>query len=251
LILGSGLGDLAEEVQDAVTISYGDIPHFTVSTVAGHAGQLVLGTLAGTPVVLMRGRTHLYEGYEPSAVSFPVRVMKRLGAGALIATNAAGGLNSSFQAGDLMALTDHVNLPGMAGLNPLRGPDEAELGPRFLNTSDCYDAELRATLKTLAAEAGATVREGVYAMVSGPNYESPAEVRFLRVIGADAVGMSTVPEVLVARHERMRVLGISAITNVHASEGDAAELSHHEVLETAERIKPVFSRLVKGVVATL
>jgi purine-nucleoside phosphorylase len=247
LILGSGLGGLADEIQDAAVVPYIDIPHFPISTVTGHAGQLVLGTLEGVSVAAMRGRVHFYEGYSLREVTFPVRVMRRLGAETLIVTNAAGGLNESFRTGDLMALTDHLNIMGMTGQNPLFGPDEPELGVRFLDMLGAYDADLRARALSVAHENGFTLREGVYAMVSGPAYETLAECRFLQRAGADAVGMSTVPEVMVARHERMRVLGISAITDMAVGQDATSEISHEDVLAAAERIKPRFEALIKGV----
>ncbi len=251
LILGSGLGDLADEILRSTVVPYAEIPHFPVSTVEGHAGQLVLGSLQGVDVAAMRGRVHYYEGYDLREVTFPVRVMRRLGAEILIVTNACGGLNESFQTGDLMLLSDHLNLLGMAGHNPLRGAHEPELGVRFLDMLNAYDPELRALAHRVAKTCGFTLREGVYAMVAGPNFESLAEIRFLQRGGADAVGMSTVPEVLVARHEQMRVLGISAVTDMAVGEGATSEISHADVLAAAERIKPRFAALVKGVLAEL
>jgi purine-nucleoside phosphorylase len=251
LILGSGLGDLADEIQRPVVVSYADIPHFPVSTVPGHAGQLVLGELQGTPVAAMRGRVHYYEGYSLRDVAFPVRVLRRLGAEALIVTNAAGGLNEAFSTGDLMVLTDHLNIMGMAGLSPLVGPDEPDLGVRFLDMLGAYDADLRAHAHRVAGEHGFSLQEGVYAMVGGPAYESMAEIRFLQRAGADAVGMSTIPEVVVARHERMRVLGISAITDMAVGPHAVHEISHADVLAAAERIKPHLLAVVRGVLSTL
>jgi purine-nucleoside phosphorylase len=251
LILGSGLGDLADEIVDAVAVPYGEIPHFPVSTVPGHAGTLVLGGLQGTPVVAMRGRVHFYEGYSLREITFPVRVMRRLGASVLIVTNAAGGLNEAFSTGDLMVLSDHLNLMGMAGQSPLVGPHEAELGVRFLDMLTAYDADLRATAHHAAAKHGFALREGVYAMVGGPSYETMAEIRFLQRSGADAVGMSTIPEVIVARHEGMRVLGISAITDMAVGGEAVHEISHADVLAAAERIKPHLAAVVRGVLAHL
>lgn len=251
LILGSGLGELADEIVDPTVISYPEIPGFPVSTVRGHAGQLVLGTLEGVPVVAMRGRIHFYEGYSLREVTFPVRVMRRLGADTLVVTNAAGGLNESFSTGDLMVLSDHLNLPGMVGQSPLLGPDEPELGVRFLDMLSAYDAELRASAHAVAEGAGFVLREGVYAMVSGPAFETLAEIRFLQRAGADAVGMSTVPEVMVARHERMRVLGISAITDMAVGHDAVAEITHDEVLAVADRLRPRFVTLVRGVLSRL
>ena len=247
LILGSGLGELADEIQSPVVVPYTQIPNFPVSTVTGHAGQLVLGELQGTPVVAMRGRIHFYEGYSLREVAFPVRVLRRLGAEVLIVTNAAGGLNESFSTGDLMVLTDHLNMMGMAGQSPLVGPDEPELGVRFLDMLSAYDAELRTHAHRVAEQHGFALREGVYAMVGGPAYETLAEIRFLQRAGADAVGMSTIPEVLVARHEGMRVLGISAITDMAVGKAAVHEISHADVLAAAERIKPRLASIVRGV----
>jgi purine-nucleoside phosphorylase len=232
-------------------VPYADIPYFPISTVAGHAGQLVIGELDGVPVVAMRGRVHYYEGYSLQEVTLPVRTMRRLGAEALIVTNAAGGLNEAFATGDLMVLVDHLNLMGMAGQSPLIGPDEPALGVRFLDMLSAYDAELRELAKRCAAAHGFSLREGVYAMVGGPSYETLAEIRFLQRAGADAVGMSTIPEVIVARHERMRVLGISAITDMAVGQAAVHEISHAEVLAAAEQIKPRLAAVVRGVVAGL
>ena len=251
LILGSGLGDLADEIEDATPVPYKSIPHFAVSTVQGHAGQLVLGSLCGTPVAAMRGRVHFYEGYSLHEVTFPVRVMKHLGADTLIVTNAAGGLNESFHTGDLMLLTDHLNIMGMAGQSPLRGPNDETLGVRFLDMLQAYDPDLRSTAHRVAKQSGFKAQEGVYAMVGGPAFESMAEIRFLQRAGADAVGMSTIPEVIVARHGGMRVLGISAITDMAVGAGAVSEISHHEVLAAAEEIKPRLSAVVRGVVDAL
>ena len=251
LILGSGLGDLANEIQSPVTIPFAEIPNFPVSTVAGHSGTLVIGTLHGTAVAVMRGRVHYYEGYSLRDVTFPVRVLRRLGAETLIVTNAAGGLNETFATGDLMVLSDHLNIMGMAGQSPLIGPDEPELGVRFLDMLNAYDADLRQLAHSVAVEHGFELREGVYAMVGGPAYETLAEIRFLQRVGADAVGMSTIPEVIVARHERMRVLGISAITDMAVGHDATSEISHADVLAAAERIKPRLTAVVRGVLATL
>jgi purine-nucleoside phosphorylase len=251
LILGSGLGDLADEIQSPVTVPFGEIPNFPISTVHGHVGQLVLGELQGVPVAAMRGRVHFYEGYSLRDVTFPVRVMRRLGAEVLIVTNAAGGLNEDFETGDLMVLTDHLNIMGMAGQSPLVGPDESELGVRFLDLLEAYDAELRALAHRVASQNGFSLREGVYAMVGGPAYETMAEIRFLQRGGADAVGMSTIPEVIVARHEHMRVLGMSAITDMAVGHAAVHEISHIDVLAAAERIKPRLAAVVRGVLAAL
>ena len=251
LILGSGLGDLADEIQAPVVVPYAEIPHFPRSTVAGHAGQLVIGQLEGVPVVAMRGRVHYYEGYSLQDVTLPVRTMRRLGAEVLIVTNAAGGLNEAYATGDLMLLSDHLNLMGMAGQSPLIGPDEPSLGVRFLDMLTAYDPALRELAKQCALRHGFGLREGVYAMVAGPSYETLAEIRFLQRAGADAVGMSTIPEVLVARHEQMRVLGISAITDMAVGQAAVAEISHAEVLAAAEQIKPRLAAIVRGVLAAL
>ncbi len=251
LILGTGLGDLADQIAAPTVVPYAEIPHYPVSTVPGHAGQLVLGELEGVPVVAMRGRVHLYEGYSVREVAFPVRVLRRLGAETLLVTNAAGGINESFEAGDLMVVRDHINLPGLAGHNPLIGRDTAELGVRFLDVLDAYDPELRRRAHAVAHEHGFALREGVYVMVAGPSFETPAELRYLQGIGADAVGMSTVPEVLVARHERMRVLGISCITNMTLGADAPSEVTHADVLSVAERVGPRLATVVRGVIGSL
>jgi purine-nucleoside phosphorylase len=251
LILGSGLGDLADDVELPVVVPYSEIPYFPVSTVVGHAGQLVVGTLRGVAVAVMRGRVHYYEGYSLHEVTFPVRVMRRLGADTLIVTNAAGGLNESFRTGDLMLLTDHLNIMGMAGQSPLLGPNDETLGLRFLDMLHAYDADLRRLAHQAAAQSGFQAREGVYAMVGGPAFETMAEIRFLQTAGADAVGMSTIPEVIVARHGGMRVLGISAITDMAVGPGAVSEISHIEVLAAAEEIKPRLAAVVRGVLAAM
>lgn len=247
LILGSGLGVLADLIEQPLTIPYGEIPHFPVSTVAGHAGELVIGTIAGRQVIMMKGRFHLYEGYEEAQVTFPVRVMKLLGIEKLIVTNAAGGVNRSFQPGDLMMITDHINLMGRS---PLVGPNLDEFGPRFPDMTEAYSRALRKVLKDTADELGIQLQEGVYAAMLGPAYETPAEIRMLQTIGADAVGMSTVPEVIVARHAGIEVLGISCITNMAAGLLDQP-LRHDEVVETAERVKEQFLKLVLNVIPKL
>ncbi|WP_027085024.1 purine-nucleoside phosphorylase [Cohnella panacarvi] len=243
LILGSGLGVLGEQLEDAVTIHYADIPHFPVSTVEGHAGELVIGRLQGRNVVLMRGRFHMYEGYEPERTAFPVRVMKALGVRTLLATNAAGGVNMSYKPGNLMLISDHLNLTGR---NPLIGPNDNALGARFPDMSEAYSRRLRAIAKETAAELGFSVQEGVYVGLLGPNYETPAEIRMFRTLGADAVGMSTVSEVIVARHSGIEVLGISCISNMAAGILDQP-LSHQEVMETTELVKEQFLSLVLNV----
>ncbi len=252
LVLGSGLSSLAESIQDAIHIPYAEIPHFPASTVEGHAGQLVVGQLAGVTVCAMQGRFHFYEGYTPQQITFPVRVMARLGIQTLILTNAAGGLNHSFRAGDLMLIEDHLNLVGMAGNHPLYGPNLAEFGPRFPSMTRTYDLGLARLLLETAAELEIPVQRGVYVMVSGPSFETPAEVRFLRNGGADAVGMSTAPEAIVAHHAGMRVLGISSITNVAVDSVESdADASHAEVLETGQQIVPRLTRLLIGLLGKL
>jgi xanthosine phosphorylase len=230
LVLGSGLGALADAVQDATAIPYRDLPGFPVGSVAGHAGRLVLGTLAGTPVVVLQGRAHLYEGIPASDLAIPVRTVRALGAETLVLTNAAGSLNPSAGPGSLMALSDHINL---MGANPLMGPNDDELGPRFVGLGDAYDSELRAALRAAADAEGVVLHEGVYLAVAGPSFETPAEIRAFKVLGADAVGMSTVPEVIVARHAGLRVAAVSAITNLAEGMGDEV-LSHEQTLANAE-----------------
>ncbi len=250
IVTGSGLAALANEVTEGESIAYGKIPGFPESTVEGHPGELVLGRLEGRVVAIQRGRVHFYEGYALPQVTFPLRVLRSLGASTLIVTNAAGGVNPDFHAGDLMLITDHIGLPAMAGHNPLYGPNDPLLGPRFPVMAGAYDRALRRTAQSIAADNGFTLREGVYAWVAGPSFETPAEIRFLRSVGADAVGMSTVPEVIVARHVGMRVLGISLISNDAADHEPAGEILpevHREVLEASARAVPRLATLVKGV----
>jgi len=260
IITGSGLGSLAEEVSGAECISYEEVPYFLSTTVQGHPGELVLGELAGKEAALMRGRIHFYEGHSLQRITFPIRVMRALGIDSLIVTNAAGGLNASFKAGDLMLITDHINLVGMAGVNPLRGHNDPRLGPRFVEMSAAYDVALRRIALSVAEELGLELQQGVYVMSAGPTFETPADVRFLRLVGADAVGMSTVPEVIVARHQGIRVLGISHISNVIPTEGAPApdkdqvlnDVSlHEEVLEAGREVVPKLSLLIKGVVSKI
>jgi purine-nucleoside phosphorylase len=241
LILGSGLGGFAEALSRPVTVDFGALPGFPRSSVEGHAGRLVLGFLEDLPVVAMAGRVHAYEGYAPWQVAFPARVLCRMGIRHLTVTNAAGGIHPDLQVGDLMAITDHLNL---SGANPLTGPNDDALGPRFPDLSEAYDAPARALLAEAAAAEACPLRQGVYACLSGPSYETPAEIRMLRTLGADAVGMSTVPEVLVAAHMGVPVTGISCITNLAAGLG-ATRLSHHEVGLAAERVKHLFGRLLR------
>jgi purine-nucleoside phosphorylase len=247
LVLGSGLGVLADEIENPVIIPYQEIPGFTVSTVVGHKGQLVIGTLEGKQVVAMQGRFHYYEGHGLDAVTFPIRVMKSLGVDTIIVTNAAGGINESYRPGDLMLIRDHIN---MTFRNPLIGPNDDTLGVRFPDMSEAYSKRLRALAKEVAAEQGIQLQEGVYVGLLGPSYETPAEIRMLRILGGDAVGMSTVPEVIVARHMSMNVLGISCISNMAAGILEQP-LSHEEVMETTEKVKTQFLQLIHGIVAKL
>jgi purine-nucleoside phosphorylase len=248
IVLGSGLGAFADSLTETREIPYRKIPGWPVSTVEGHAGVLAAGRLAGRSVLLLRGRVHYYEGYEIQQIGFPVRVLQRLGVCTLILTNAAGGIHPAFAAGDLMLITDHLNLIGIGGANPLRGPNDPRLGPRFPDMSAVYDPDLRWMTKAAAKRIRLPLREGVYAGVAGPSFETPAELRYLRQIGADAVGMSTVPEAIVARHAGLRVLGISAITN-KAAPHTAGPISHLEVLETSARIAPKLDRLIQAILA--
>lgn len=240
IILGSGLGAFADSLEKPVAIDYRDLPGFPTSSVHGHAGRLVLGFRAGVPIVAMQGRVHFYEGYEPWQVSFPARVLCRFGVKHLTITNAAGGINAGFKVGDLMAITDHLNL---SGFNPLVGPNVEALGPRFPDMSHAYDPELLEVLRAAAKGANITLREGVYVSLSGPSYETPAEIRMLRTLGGDAVGMSTVPEVIVASHMGVKVTGISCITNLAAGISQT-KLSHDEVSETANQVKGTFTTLL-------
>jgi len=251
MILGSGLGDIADEIGDTTAIPYAEIPHFARSSVPGHAGRLVIGMLEDQPVVAMQGRFHFYEGYSLQVVTLPVRVMYRLGAHTLIVTNAAGGVNAAYHPGDFMVIRDHINIPGMAGLNPLVGPNDERFGARFPPLAGAYDATLRALARSVAAtQPETTLHEGVYVMVTGPSYETSAELRLLHVLGADAVGMSTVPEVVVARHMNMRVLGLSLITNSATGE-ETEEIKHGEVLAVADAAHPKFAALVRGIVRAM
>jgi purine-nucleoside phosphorylase len=247
LILGSGLGVLADEIKNPVKIPYREIPDFPISTVAGHAGQLVFGLLEEVEVVAMQGRFHYYEGYSFDKVTFPVRVMKELGVETLFVTNAAGGINENFAPGDLMLISDHIN---NMGSNPLIGPNDDRLGVRFPDMSEAYSKELRDLAKEKATQLNLNIKEGVYVAFTGPTYETPAEIRAFRILGADAVGMSTVPEVIVARHSGLKVLGISCITNMAAGILDQP-LSHEEVIDTTERVKANFLMYVKELVKSI
>lgn len=249
LVLGSGLSALADTLENAVTVPYAEIPGFPPSTVMGHRGELAFGTLAGQPVAVMRGRFHFYEGYSMQQVTFPIRLLHALGCTTLFATNAAGGLHADWQVGDLMLLNDHIFLPGMAGHHPLRGPNDDRIGPRFPAMVGAYDQRLREFARAAAAEVQVTLREGVYLMLSGPAFESSAELRMCRALGADAVGMSTAPEVVVARHMGMECLGISLVTNLALPDGPPA--NHEEVLEAGEAAKPAFGALIQNILARL
>jgi purine-nucleoside phosphorylase len=252
LVLGSGLGPLAEQIEAADKIPYGDIPHFPVSTVHGHAGQLVIGQLAGATVCAMQGRFHFYEGYSLQQVTLPVRVMKRLGINTLILTNAAGGVNPNFAVGDIMVMNDHINFVGMTGNNPLMGPNLEAFGTRFPPLNRAYTRRLRQLTAAVAAEQGMSLQQGVYTWLSGPNFETPAEIRMLRMLGTDAVGMSTVPEAIVAHHAGMEVLALSTITNVCIDALDADnEPTHEEVNAAGKIIVPRLTQLLIGVLGKL
>ncbi|KAA3648120.1 MAG: purine-nucleoside phosphorylase [Chloroflexi bacterium] len=250
MILGSGLGPLADTIENPDVVPYGELPGWPISTVEGHSGELVIGKLEGQDVLVMRGRTHFYEGYPMPLLGLPVRVMQSLGAKILIVTNAAGAVDPDFEPGDLMMLTDHLNLLGMAGHNPLRGPNLAEFGPRFPDMSQVYDRELHDVARKVAAENEITLREGVYVCLAGPSFETPADLRFLRTVGVDAVGMSTVPEAIVARHGGMRVLGVSGISNKANLDGNTLT-THEEVLEAGQVLVPKLTNLVRGVLRSL
>lgn len=244
VVLGSGLGALADHIEAVGVVPYAEIPHFPTSTVPGHAGRLVLGWLEGKPVAAMQGRVHLYEGYTAQEVVFPIRVLFALGCRTLLVSNAAGGLNREWRAGDLMVITDHINFQGT---NPLLGPNDDSLGPRFPDMSRPYDPVLVELAERCAVEERVVLRRGVYVAVVGPSYETAAELRMLRGFGADAVGMSTVPEVIAARHLGMRVLGLAAITDM--ATGEAAQpVTHEEVLRVARELEPRFVRLVRRIV---
>lgn len=252
LILGSGLSSLADAVENADVIAYEDIPHWPVSTVVGHSGRLVIGKLGGQVVVVQQGRSHFYEGYSQNQITLAVRVMHQLGIKTLVVTNAAGGINQDFNVGDLMLIHDHINFVGMAGNNPLRGPNDERIGPRFPDMTEAYDRRLRGLAQETAVSLGFSLREGVYVYLAGPTFETPAELRFLRAIGADAVGMSTVPEVVVARHAGIHVLGISTITNKAILDpSSGATVSHEEVLQTGKQIIPRLTALINHLLPKL
>jgi purine-nucleoside phosphorylase len=247
IVLGSGLGDFAEEAEDAVSISFAGIPHFSRSTAVGHAGQLILGKIAGCPVVVMQGRVHLYEGYPAWKVAFPIRVFSRLGTRAAILTNAAGGINLDYGQGNLVVIKDHINLQGQ---NPLVGSEDLRFGPRFIDMTEAYSRTYRRIAQEAAKALGIKVPEGIYAGLLGPSYETPAEIRYLRAIGADLVGMSTVPEVIVARQMGVKVLAISCVTNMAAGVLDQP-LNHEEVLETGRRVAGQFKSLLREVIPAI
>jgi purine-nucleoside phosphorylase len=252
LILGSGLNALAEQVQDADRIPYADIPYYGQTSVAGHRGQMVIGRLAGQEVLIMQGRIHAYEGISLQRVTLPVRVMHELGVRTLVVTNAAGGINPEYRAGDLMLIQDHIGLMAMTGGNPLWGPNDDSLGPRFPPMNKAYDPALRRLALKVASGLGIQLRQGVYVGLGGPTFETPAEVRYLRMIGGDAVGMSTVPEVIVARHAGMRVLGISGISNTAVHDPDASEeASHAEVLAAGDVLVPRLIALLCGILVEM
>lgn len=247
VILGSGLGNVVDAIKVEASVPYGDIPGAKASTVVGHSGRMIFGHAGKLPVVVMQGRVHFYEGYEMEEVTFLSRVIGRLGIRTLIVTNAAGGVNTSYKAGDLMLISDHINL---MGVNPLRGPNVDELGVRFPDMTEAYAASLRATAKDVARSLGVEVKEGVYLALSGPSYETPAEIRAFRTLGADAVGMSTVPEVIAMAHMNVPVLGISCITNMAAGILNQ-KLTHQEVMDTTARVQKEFTALVLGVLDKL
>ncbi len=246
LVLGSGLGGLADSVENAVAIPYSEIPHFPPSTVHGHAGQLVLGQLDGLNVAVMKGRVHFYEGYSMQQITFPVRLMRALGASTLVVTNSCGGLNPAYHEGDMLLISDHINFMGD---NPLIGPNDEKLGPRFPPMSRAYTEELRSLARQAAASQGHSLREGVYLALTGPSFETPAEINFFTRVGADAVGMSTVPEVIVANHMGMKVLGLACITNIlHAGPSDD---THVEVLEVASKTSPKMLSVIRASLKSL
>ncbi len=247
VILGSGLGGFEEQLLDPVEIDYDEIPGFPTSTVAGHAGKFIVGTVRDKRVLVMSGRIHSYEGYSMDKVTLPIRVMRLLGVKALIVTNAAGGVNTAFKPGDLMLIEDFINL---SGRNPLRGKNQDRFGPRFPDMTNAYDPELRQIALQEAEKLGIELKRGVYCWMNGPSYETPAEIRMVRILGADAVGMSTVPETIVARHCGMRVLGISSITNMAAGVLDQP-INHEEVLAVGREVKESFSRLLDAVIDRL
>jgi purine-nucleoside phosphorylase len=247
LVLGSGLGGFADEFEEAVAIPYAEIPGFATSTAEGHAGRLVIGKVDDVPVIAMQGRVHYYEGYSLEEVTFPIRAFKLLGIKRLILTNAAGGIDIELNQGALMVISDHLNL---MGANPLRGPNDERFGPRFPDMSEAYSRELQEKTIAEARAMGIEIRRGIYAALAGPSYETPAEIHMMRALGADAVGMSTVPENIVARQVGIEVLGISCITNMAAGISDEP-INHAEVMETGERVRAVFTKLLRGIISKL
>lgn len=250
IVLGSGLGELADEIEQADIIPYHEIPCWPVSTVAGHSGKIVIGILENHPVLVLQGRSHFYEGYSMEQVTFPIRVMQRLGIEILIMTNAAGAVNQDYKPGDLMLISDHIGFIPMAGFNPLRGINFDEFGPRFPDMSQVYDRQLITLAEKVAEEKGIFLQRGVYFCLAGPSYETPAELRFLKTIGADVVGMSTVPETIVARHGGTRILAISGVTNKASLTGDSVT-THEEVLETGAIIMPKMAAIIRGMLCSL
>ncbi len=245
IILGTGLGGLVNEIDIRHTISYREIPHFPVSTVDGHQGQLIFGTMAGREIVAMQGRFHYYEGYTMKQISFPVVVMKFLGIRLLVLSNASGGVNPAFEVGDIMVITDHINLMKD---NPLIGRNDEEIGTRFPDMSDAYDPEMISKALGIAAQHGIKLQTGVYAAVSGPTYETPAEYRYIRTIGADAVGMSTVPEVIAARHMGLKCFAVSVISDLGVP-GKIVEITHKHVIDAARAVEPVMTRIIRGMLS--
>ncbi|HUS09965.1 MAG TPA: purine-nucleoside phosphorylase [Pyrinomonadaceae bacterium] len=247
IVLGSGLGDFAEEFENAVSLPYREIPGFVASTAQGHVGSLVAGKIEGVQVLAMQGRVHYYEGYSLEEVTFPIRTFKLLGIENLILTNAAGGIDVQLNQGALMVISDHLNL---MGVNPLRGPNDERFGPRFPDMSEIYSRELQELATEEARSRGITARRGIYAALAGPNYETPAEIHMLRAFGADAVGMSTVPEAIVARHMGMKVLGLSCITNMAAGISEVP-INHDEVIETGQRVRETFTQLLRSIISKI
>ncbi|MBW8012226.1 MAG: purine-nucleoside phosphorylase [Chloroflexi bacterium] len=250
MILGSGLGSLAEEIEDPDLIPFEKLPGWPISTIEGHVGRLVIGKLENRQVVAMQGRAHYYEGYSMTQIGLPVRALQRFGVDTIVITNAAGAVNSDFNPGDLMLLTDHLNLIGMTGNNPLRGPNLKEYGPRFPDMSQVYDRELMKIAREVAVENNITLQEGVYVCLAGPSFETPADLRFLHAVGVDAVGMSTVPEATVARHGGLRVMGISGISNKANLDGETVT-THEEVLEAGQVLVPKLTTLIRNVIKRL
>ncbi|WP_180946857.1 purine-nucleoside phosphorylase [Peptostreptococcus faecalis] len=247
MILGSGMGNIADEIENSVSISYKDLPHFSISNVEGHANKLIIGDLCGKKVIVMQGRFHYYEGFSQSEITYPIRVFKKLGVEDILITNAAGGCNKSFKPGDLMIINDHIN---MSGSNPLIGPNDERIGPRFPDMTSAYNKDGIALIKKCASKLDIKISEGIYMFFSGPSYETPAEIKMASILGADAVGMSSVPEVIVARYCGMRVYGISCITNMAAGIS-GEELNHNEVIEITRLTNSRFSKLVKKLIEEL